>query len=381
MLNFEKNNYMVKELYLYSPFYSETAEQAVRDLNAVGEDEELTIRINTPGGGVSDGWAIISKLSERKKEKNGIVDGVAMSMGGILLMFLDNVIVNDTSRIMLHKAAYANWYEPSDQERATLKVINDKFKEKLSKKVAGKKGGKELIEKVFEPDVRNDVELTPEEALSLGIANEIRQLEPTAYHGKQIVAMSEENSNINTNKKVMGKLADLIFGEKDPVLLASIGETQFVYSKLEKGAKVKATGKDDKDPVSGTFEADNKKVTVVNNEITEVEGIDNKQVEIEALKAEIKELKATQLTAEDVAAVIIQLKEGQDKELKAIKATLEKAKLSVSNPELPEGEFENKPDPVAETPKKKERNIQKNADARAQAIAEAVRKQQNERRL
>lgn len=184
---------MAKELYIYSPIYDFTSETVVSQLNDIPESEDLTMRLNTPGGKTGSGWSIISKMSERSGKIFGIVDGDAMSMGAMMLLFMDNSIANDTSRIMFHKAAYPSWYEPTEDEKKQLKTINSIFQEKLTKKVDGKPGAKAFLDKVFETDVRNDVEISPKEAKKLGIINEVRKLEPKAYHGMQIVAMMEEN--------------------------------------------------------------------------------------------------------------------------------------------------------------------------------------------
>lgn len=374
---------MAKELYLYSPFYSETAETAVRELNDISDDEDLTIRINTPGGSVTDGWAIISKLSEREGEKKGVIDGVAMSMGGMLLLFLDHVTANDTSEIMLHKAAYPSWHEASEVEMAKLKAINEKFKEKLEAKIGDKKGGQEVIDKVFEPDVRNNVDISPKEAKRLGIVHEVRQLEPTAYHGKQIVAINEvrikNKSNINIKK--MGKLSDLIFGEKDPILLAVIGGNQYAYSKIEEGTKLKAIGKGENKPASGTFETENKVVTVVDSEITAIKTVDDKQRKIDELTSRISAIEEKQLTAEDVAEVFEKFQANNSSELQAIKETLASAKLQVSKPVIPEGNFDDNAPVVEKTEKQKQREIQELINAEQARIAEAYRNSQLSREV
>ena len=55
--------------------------------------------------------------------------------------------------------------------------------------------------------------------------------------------------------------------------------------------------------------------------------------------AKLKALKDSQITAEDIAEVLVKMQEKHDAELKALKDVIEKAKLTASQPKLPLGEF------------------------------------------
>lgn len=217
---------MPKELLIYSPLWDFTAETVVNQLNEIPENEDLTMRLNTPGGEVSAGWSIISKMSERSGAITGIIDGDVSSMGAILLPFFDTVIANDTSNIMFHKASWPSWKTPNEAEAKRVKKVNAQFKEKLAKKVKGKDGGKEFLAKVFETDVRNDVELTPVEAKKLGIVDEVRKLEPKAeYIGVQIVAIveSKKETPSGENNKPKIKIMDKsTLKAENPSLYAAI---------------------------------------------------------------------------------------------------------------------------------------------------------------
>lgn len=237
---------MAKELYIYSPIYDYTAEVANKQLSTVSETDDLVIRFNSPGGEVNSGFAFLSKLSERQAKTKAIIDGQAKSMAAYMLPFIDYVISNDTSEIMFHKAAYPDWYKASEQEQASLDNTNKIFKEKMTKKVSGKKGSEEFLAKLFEEGKRNDVELSPKQALELGIVNEVRKLEPKAYYGMQIVALHEEKEqintpktsgdNINTNLKI--KSMDLVqFKAEHPALYAEVfglGEKAGIQNEKER---------------------------------------------------------------------------------------------------------------------------------------------------
>ena len=60
---------------------------------------------------------------------------------------------------------------------------------------------------------------------------------------------------------------------------------------------------------------------------------------MEAVKAELEALKKSQITAEDVAEVLVKMQEKQDAEIAALKAEFAKAKVTASNPKLPLGDF------------------------------------------
>lgn len=238
---------MPKELLIYSPLWDFTAETVVNQLNEFPESEDLTVRLNTPGGNPTAGWSIISKMSERSGKLMGIVDGMAMSMGAMMLLFFDNVVANDISRIMFHKAAFSPFMDPSESDLKTLKTINAQFKEKLTKKVNGKKGAQKFLDKVFESDVRNDVELTPIEAKELGIVDEVRKLEPKAeYIGTQIVAIVEskkETPSGETDKSKVKKMDKETLKAENPSLYAAIlAEGQETGIKLGTEAELDRVG-------------------------------------------------------------------------------------------------------------------------------------------
>ena len=165
------------EILIYSPIYSYTAEWLVREINTFADDAQLTLRLHTPGGGVIDGYAMLSRLSDRTGGTDVFVDGMAYSMGAYIALYGGVVIANEASKFMFHKAAYPSWYEPNEIEQQGLKDINAALKAKMIARLNDSVEAKELIKKVFEPDVRNDVYLSAKEAKKIGLVTEIRPLD------------------------------------------------------------------------------------------------------------------------------------------------------------------------------------------------------------
>lgn len=73
------------------------------DLESVKGASELTLRINSIGGDGYVSIAMHNKLRELPMRKTAIVDGVAMSGGSLIMCAADEVKVNPSSIIMIHK--------------------------------------------------------------------------------------------------------------------------------------------------------------------------------------------------------------------------------------------------------------------------------------
>ena len=192
---------MGKELYLYSPIYDFVAEDLISKMDEY-ENEDITIRLNTPGGSVFAGWGIIAKMQERTKKTNLKLDGAVASMGSLIAIFGDYVESLDITNIMIHRA---DMLVESPEDQTFLDNVNKQLRSKLESKIDTKKL-KELkgisIKDLFEKDERIDLWLTAKEAKQLGLVNKINTLTPkelTAFNNKMFSVAAEFNpSPINT---------------------------------------------------------------------------------------------------------------------------------------------------------------------------------------
>jgi ATP-dependent Clp protease, protease subunit len=169
-----------KELYLYSGIYDFIAERLISQLNDAGE-QDVTLRINTPGGSVFAGWGIIAKMQERSKEGYSTkikLDGAAMSMGAMILAFAEDVEALDVSTVMLHRASM---YVSNDTDKAFLDQVNKDLRKKLESKINGEKL-KEIkgvsIKDLFDKEERIDLFLTAKEAKEIGLINRVNKVQP-----------------------------------------------------------------------------------------------------------------------------------------------------------------------------------------------------------
>lgn len=84
-------------------WYGDTiaAKDFVREVAALDVDQ-LTVRINSYGGSVSDGIAIHNALKRHKATVTTVVDGVAASIASLIAMAGDTVQMADNAQIMIH---------------------------------------------------------------------------------------------------------------------------------------------------------------------------------------------------------------------------------------------------------------------------------------
>lgn len=85
-------------------FWGVTAADFVKELGGV-QASALNIRINSPGGDVFDGIAILNALRSHPANKTVIVDGLAASAASFIAMAGDQVQMSPQSMMMIHDAS------------------------------------------------------------------------------------------------------------------------------------------------------------------------------------------------------------------------------------------------------------------------------------
>lgn len=99
-----KNQDGKAELYIYDEisFWGIDAQQALQDINALGDVEAIDLHLNSPGGIISDGIAIYNALSRHKATVTTYVDGLAASIASVIAMAGDEILMANGSLMMIH---------------------------------------------------------------------------------------------------------------------------------------------------------------------------------------------------------------------------------------------------------------------------------------
>lgn len=107
-------------------YWGTTAQDFVDELLAI-DASVIELHVNSPGGDVFDGLAIMNALADHPATVNVVVDGLAASAASFIAMAGDNVKMNRGSQLMIHDAIGFSYGNAADMEEmaALLSRISD----------------------------------------------------------------------------------------------------------------------------------------------------------------------------------------------------------------------------------------------------------------
>jgi len=141
-------------------------------LESEDPDKEISFYINSPGGSITDGMAIVDTMNYIKCPVSTICIGLAASMGSVLLACgaKGKRYATPNSEILIHQPLISGGLSGQTTE---IKIHADhmvKTREKLNKLLSEKTG--QSLEQI-EKDTERDHYMTAEEALKYGLIDEI----------------------------------------------------------------------------------------------------------------------------------------------------------------------------------------------------------------
>jgi ATP-dependent protease ClpP protease subunit len=114
-------------------YWGISADELAEALDAVEQDvTRIDLRINSGGGAVWDGLAILNTLRSRPEPVRAVVDGIAASAASFIAVACDEVVMMPNSRMMIHDALglcigqavdmreYADFLDDSSQNIAEI---------------------------------------------------------------------------------------------------------------------------------------------------------------------------------------------------------------------------------------------------------------------
>lgn len=173
-------------------------DEFIADLDRLKQYSAVTLRISSYGGDTVAGLVIHNRLRDMARDGiklTAVVDGVAMSAASVIMCACDDVVVNPTSLVMVHKCWTPMWggYNADDlrREAATL----DKYDKALCAAYERKTG---MSSTKLQHMMAETTYMTGKEAIEKGFANRLSEdAEPVA-----IAASADGRSLFINNKKM-----------------------------------------------------------------------------------------------------------------------------------------------------------------------------------
>lgn len=147
--------------------------QALKDL---GDVENITLNINSPGGSVFSGIAIYNMLKAHKAHVTANIQGLAASIATCIAMGADKVVMPSNAMMMIHNAwtlAVGNANDLRKQADDLDKINSTVFNSYLDK-------NPDIDHALLQKMMDEETWLTAEECKELGIVDEIQNATPVA---------------------------------------------------------------------------------------------------------------------------------------------------------------------------------------------------------
>lgn len=138
------------------------------DMARVGTNERVVLRINSPGGSVTEGIAIAGAIKRHGGEVVGVIDGIAASIASLILVSCDKAIACEGTFLMIHNVSVLAEGGPEDMRRAA--GVMEAMQKQIVTAYAAKTG---LSENRLAQMMDEETWMTADEALALGFVDEV----------------------------------------------------------------------------------------------------------------------------------------------------------------------------------------------------------------
>ena len=160
----------VVDLMLYGDIgaWGISANQFARDLKTLGDVSQINLHVHSPGGDVFEGMAMYNLLKNHPARVEGTVDGLAASMGSVILMASDVIRIPENAMIMVHKPWGIQGGDAEEMRRYA--DLLDKVEDSLVAAYTSKTG--KTVDEV-KALLAAETWMTGAEAVELGFADEL----------------------------------------------------------------------------------------------------------------------------------------------------------------------------------------------------------------
>lgn len=282
----------VAEVYIFDEIgaYGITAQDFISEMKEY-KDTPVNLRINCIGGDVFDGMAMYNIIKKREAKTTAYIEGIAASMGSVIALAADEVVMAENSLFMIHNAWGGAMGEAEDM-RKTASIL-----EKISGEIANiyERKTRLSLNRIIEM-MDKETWLNAQEAYELGFIDLISDsIKVAAKYDvskfKNITTEQIHNKlNINVNNKKMTEELKNWFNNKVDEIVNSVKGADNKSEDVVTEVNVMLSDNEEISNKLSSFEASvtdlNGKIVSLEEELTSTKG------ENETLSTEIERLNA-----------------------------------------------------------------------------------------
>lgn len=282
----------VAEVYIFNEIgaYGITAQDFISEMKEY-KDTPVNLRINCIGGDVFDGMAMYNIIKKREAKTTAYIEGIAASMGSVIALAADEVVMAENSLFMIHNAWGGAMGEAEDM-RKTASIL-----EKISGEIANiyERKTRLSLNRIVEM-MDKETWLNASEAYELGFIDLISDsIKVAAKYDvskfKNITTEQIHNKlNINVNNKKMTEELKNWFNNKVDEIVNSVKGAENTSEDVVTEVNVMLSDNEEISNKLSSFEAS---VTDLNSKIVSLEeDLTSAKGENETLSTEIERLNA-----------------------------------------------------------------------------------------
>jgi ATP-dependent protease ClpP protease subunit len=131
-------------IYIYDvidSYWGVSARSVIEALAEAGEGVDVAIRINSPGGDIFEGRAIMAAIKNHSGKTTAYIDSLAASAATSIAIACDEVVISQGAFFMIHNASSAVWGDKNDMRECA--DLLEKIEGSIVADYVGKTGAEE----------------------------------------------------------------------------------------------------------------------------------------------------------------------------------------------------------------------------------------------
>lgn len=216
-LEFQQTEDGHEEILLYGPIRKQTLGEKLWEYEAddgrmdaltfeerlaAVKSSEVTVKINSYGGSVSEGLAIYNALKNSGKKIITVCEGFACSIASVIFCAGDERIMPETSLLMIHNA----WTEGGDGNANYFRKLAEDLDKITQPSINAYLAVSNLDEEEIKTLLDEETWITPTQALEWGFATEVQKCTTEANQElaqRQVLKLVENNNTLSNKVKAL----------------------------------------------------------------------------------------------------------------------------------------------------------------------------------